>query len=61
LTAALAPIVIAAPRVWPYALVIWASMAWARLAVGDHFASDVAAGTLIGAGVSGLIADWIVI
>jgi membrane-associated phospholipid phosphatase len=42
-------------------LAIWAAMAWARLAVGDHFASDVAAGTLIGAGVSGLIAYWVVI
>ena len=61
LTAALAPIVLAAPRVWPYAIATWAAMAWARLAVGDHFASDVAAGTLIGAGVSGLIAYWIVI
>jgi len=61
LTAALAPIVLATPRVWPYAIATWAAMAWARLAVGDHFASDVAAGTLIGAGVSGLIAYWIVI
>jgi undecaprenyl-diphosphatase len=61
LTAALLPIVLAAPRVWPYGLAIWAAMAWARLAVGDHFASDVAAGTLIGAGVSGLIAYWVVI
>jgi undecaprenyl-diphosphatase len=61
LTAALLPIVLASPRVWPYGLAIWAAMAWARLAVGDHFASDVAAGTLIGAGVSGLMAYWIVI
>jgi undecaprenyl-diphosphatase len=61
LTAALLPIVLAAPRVWPYGLATWAAMAWARLAVGDHFASDVAAGTLIGAGVSGLIAYWVVI
>jgi undecaprenyl-diphosphatase len=61
LTAALLPIVLAAPRVWPYGVAIWAAMAWARLAVGDHFASDVAAGTLIGAGVSGLIAYWVVI
>jgi undecaprenyl-diphosphatase len=61
LTAALMPIVLAAPRVWPYGLATWAAMAWARLAVGDHFASDVAAGTLIGAGVSGLIAYWVVI
>ncbi len=61
LTAALVPIVLAAPRVWPYSVAIWAAMAWSRLAVGDHFASDVAAGTVIGAGVSGLIAYWIVI
>ena len=61
LTAALLPIVLAAPRVWPYGVATWAAMAWARLAVGDHFASDVAAGTLIGAGVSGLIAYWVVI
>jgi undecaprenyl-diphosphatase len=60
LTAALLPIVLAAPRVWPYGVATWAAMAWARLAVGDHFASDVAAGTLIGAGVSGLIAYWVV-
>ena len=61
LTAALFPIVLAAPRVWPYGVATWAAMAWARLAVGDHFASDVAAGTLIGAGVSGAIAYWVVI
>jgi len=60
LTAALVPITLAAPRAWPYAVATWAAMAWARLAVGDHFASDVAAGTLIGAGVSGLIAYWMV-
>jgi undecaprenyl-diphosphatase len=51
LTAALFPIVLSAP---------WAAMAWARLAVGDHFASDVAAGTVIGASVSGAFAYWIV-
>jgi len=61
LTAALLPIVLASPRFWPYGVATWAAMAWARLAVGDHFASDVAAGTLIGAGVSGLFAYWIVI
>jgi undecaprenyl-diphosphatase len=60
LTAALFPIVLSAPAVWPVGLVTWAAMAWARLAVGDHFASDVAAGTVIGASVSGALAYWIV-
>ena len=46
LTAALIPIVLAVPRAWPLGLATWAAMAWARLAVGDHFASDVAAGTV---------------
>jgi membrane-associated phospholipid phosphatase len=29
-------------------------MAWSRLAIGQHFASDVAAGTILGVAVSGL-------
>jgi hypothetical protein len=60
LTAALFPIVLAAAAAWPPGLAIWAAMSWARLAVGDHFASDAAAGTAIGAGVSGAMAYWIV-
>jgi membrane-associated phospholipid phosphatase len=34
-------------------------MAWSRLAVGHHYASDVAAGTIMGAAVSGLFTYWI--
>jgi undecaprenyl-diphosphatase len=59
LTAALTPVVHAAPRMWPFGLVVWAAMAWSRLATGDHYASDVAAGTAMGAAVSGLLTYWI--
>ena len=59
LTAALTPIVHTAPRTWPLGLAVWAAMAWSRLATGDHYASDVAAGTLMGALVSGLLTYWI--
>lgn len=60
LTAALTPIVYAAPRTWPLGLAVWAAMAWSRLAVGHHYASDIAAGTIMGAVVSGLFTYWIV-
>ena len=53
LTAALTPIVYVTPRTWPLAVAAWVAMAWSRLAIGQHFASDVAAGTLLGALVSG--------
>ncbi len=59
LTAALMPIVHIAPRTWPLGVAVWAAMAWARLAVGHHYASDVAAGTILGAAVSGLLTYWI--
>jgi undecaprenyl-diphosphatase len=53
LTAALTPIVYETPRIWPVGLAAWAAMAWSRLAIGQHFASDIAAGTILGAAVSG--------
>lgn len=53
LTAALTPILYVNPRLWPVGLTAWAAMAWARLAIGHHFASDVVAGTLLGAAVAG--------
>ncbi len=59
LTAALTPIVHTAPRTWPLGVAVWAAMAWARLAVGHHYASDVAAGTIMGAAVSGFLTYWI--
>jgi undecaprenyl-diphosphatase len=59
LTAALTPIVHTAPRTWPLGVAVWAAMAWSRLAVGHHYASDVAAGTIMGALVSGLLTYWI--
>lgn len=59
LTAALTPIVHTAPRTWPLGVAVWAAMAWSRLAVGHHYASDVAAGTIMGAAVSGLLTYWI--
>jgi undecaprenyl-diphosphatase len=52
LTAALVPILNASPTTWPLALFAWISMAWARLAVGHHYASDIVAGTMLGAAVS---------
>ena len=54
LTAALTPIVYVTPRTWPVAVVAWVAMAWSRLAIGQHFASDIAAGTILGAAVSGV-------
>jgi undecaprenyl-diphosphatase len=60
LSAALTPIVYVAPRAWPLGVVVWAAMAWARLAVGHHYASDVAAGTIMGAAVSGLLTYWVI-
>ena len=60
LSAALTPIVYVAPRAWPLGVAVWAAMAWSRLAVGHHYASDVAAGTIMGALVSGLLTYWIV-
>jgi undecaprenyl-diphosphatase len=59
LTAALTPIVHTAPRTWPLGVAVWAAMAWSRLAVGHHYASDIAAGTIMGAAVSGLLTYWI--
>ena len=55
LTAALTPIVHSAPKAWPVGLAMWAAMAWSRLAIGHHYASDVAAGTVLGAAVSGAV------
>jgi undecaprenyl-diphosphatase len=60
LSAALTPIVYVAPGIWPLGLAVWAAMAWSRLAVGHHYASDVAAGTVMGAVVSGLLTYWII-
>jgi undecaprenyl-diphosphatase len=60
LTAALMPIVYSAPRTWPLGLAAWAAMSWSRLAIGHHYASDVAAGTILGAAVSGALAYCIV-
>ncbi len=60
LTAALTPIVLTAPRTWPLGLAAWAAMAWARLAIGHHYASDVAAGTIMGAAVSSALTYWLV-
>ncbi len=53
LTATLTPILHAAPSFWPAGVAAWAAMAWARLAIGHHFASDIAAGTLLGLAVAG--------
>jgi undecaprenyl-diphosphatase len=53
LTAALTPIVYVNPRTWPLSVAAWGAMAWSRLAIGQHFATDVAAGTILGAAVSG--------
>jgi len=55
LSAALTPILYIAPKAWPLGVAVWAAMAWSRLAVGHHYASDVAAGTILGALVSGLL------
>lgn len=55
LTAALTPILHSAPRTWPIGVAMWAAMAWSRLAIGHHYASDVAAGTILGAAVSGAV------
>jgi undecaprenyl-diphosphatase len=55
LTAALTPIVHSSPTFWPVGLAMWAAMAWSRLAIGHHYASDVAAGTILGAVVSGAV------
>jgi undecaprenyl-diphosphatase len=60
LSAALTPILYVAPRAWPLGIAVWAAMAWSRLAVGHHYASDVAAGTIMGALVSGFLTYWIV-
>jgi undecaprenyl-diphosphatase len=55
LTAALTPILHSAPKTWPVGVAVWAAMAWSRLAIGHHYASDVAAGTILGAAVSGAV------
>jgi undecaprenyl-diphosphatase len=55
LTAALTPIVYVTPRTWPIGVAAWAAMAWSRVAIGQHFATDIAAGTLLGAAVSGML------
>ncbi|MGD1038550.1 MAG: phosphatase PAP2 family protein [Roseiarcus sp.] len=59
LSATLTPIVYVMPRAWPLGLAVWAAMAWSRLAVGHHYASDIAAGTIMGAAVSGFLTYWI--
>lgn len=59
LTAALTPIVHCAPKTWPVGVAVWAAMSWSRLAIGHHYASDVAAGTILGAAVSGALTYWI--
>lgn len=55
LTAALTPILYVTPRTWPIGVIAWAAMAWSRVAIGQHFATDIAAGTLLGAMVSGAL------
>lgn len=55
LTAALTPILHSAPKTWPVGVAVWAAMSWSRLAIGHHYASDVAAGTILGAAVSGAV------
>jgi undecaprenyl-diphosphatase len=47
LTAALIPIVEAAPRALPASFALWIAMSWARLACAHHYPSDVLGGSVI--------------
>jgi undecaprenyl-diphosphatase len=59
LTAALVPFAMAfSGTIWS-AATIWAAMAWARVASGHHFPTDILGGTVLGAGVAYPIAIWI--
>jgi undecaprenyl-diphosphatase len=49
------PLMIAAPSAAPLALAICAIVSWSRVALGHHYVSDVIAGTLLGAGVAGVV------
>ena len=48
MTAALLPLVLLWPALWWAALLLWAGVAWSRLACAHHYPSDVLAGTVLG-------------
>ncbi|WP_051953100.1 phosphatase PAP2 family protein [Methylocapsa aurea] len=52
LTGGLVPIVLVFPEALSICLVLWAAMAWARLAAAHHYPSDVLAGSGLGMLVS---------
>lgn len=59
LTAALIPFVLAFSETIWLATMIWAAIAWARIASAHHFPSDIIGGTILGAAVAYPIATWI--
>jgi undecaprenyl-diphosphatase len=48
LSAALLPLLVAFPSIWPAALAGWLLMAWSRIACAHHYPSDVLAGGALG-------------
>ena len=52
LTATLIPVVVAFPYFLSVSVVLWAAIAWARIALAHHYPSDVAAGGALAAVIS---------
>jgi undecaprenyl-diphosphatase len=60
LTAALLPILIAYPAIWPVAAIAWLLMAWSRVACAHHYPSDVLAGSALGLVVAAPL-SWLLV
>ena len=58
-TAAFLPLSAAVPSLSPVAIVTVTMIAWARLAAGHHYPSDIAGGILLGSLTSGAGAIWL--
>jgi membrane-associated phospholipid phosphatase len=59
LTSALVPLVAAFPQFLAASIVLWAAIAWARIALAHHYPSDVAAGGVLAAIIAGPISIYV--